>query len=400
MDQRNGSSIGVGRGAIALTIRVLLMVSSMRGGGSEQQTLLLLRHLDRNKFAPHLYLTHREGDLLSQVPSDVRVHCLSLTQPAINLPGRILRQQISGLASMLTENQIDVVYDRTFHMTLIAGPAARTTGVPRVSTIVSPPDQALPLVEKRFVGWKRHRLAVAYRNAKQVIAVSRAAADSAIHYYKLSPDRVEVVPNPVDASAIHDRPRTAVNREGHGCTLACVGRMTREKGHADLIAALQMTEATWSGPAIQVWFVGDGPLRTQLQTLADQSLNLHRIHFVGHQADPAAWIASADGLILPSRFEGMPNVVLEAMAIGKPVIATASGGTPELQSDPPTMFLANACDPRSLADQINAFVQNPKLRNEHVSAATELIHQKHDVAKTTRRIESILEQAATGLSDR
>lgn len=396
MDQRDGSSIGVGRGAIALTIRVLLMVSSMRGGGSEQQTLLLLRHLDRNKFAPHLYLTHQEGDLLSQVPCDVPVHCLPPSQLAINLPGRILRQQVSGLASLLTENQIDLVYDRTFHMTLIAGPAAQTTGVPRVSTIVSPPDQALPLVEKRFVRLKRHRLAVAYRNSKQVIAVSRAAADSAIHYYKLSPDRVEVVPNPVDAAAINDRPRTAVTREGRGCTLACVGRMTREKGHADLIAALQMTEATWSGPAIQVWFVGDGPLRTQLQTLADQSLNLHRIHFVGHQADPAAWIASADGLILPSRFEGMPNVVLEAMAIGTPVIATASGGTLELQSDPPTMFLANACDPRSLADRINAFVQNPKLKNQHVAAATELIRQKHDVAKTTRRIESILEQAASG----
>jgi glycosyltransferase involved in cell wall biosynthesis len=166
--------------------------------------------------------------------------------------------------------------------------------------------------------------------------------------------------------------------------------MTREKGHADLIAALQLTEATWSGPAIHVWFVGDGPLKTQLKTLADQSLNLHRIHFVGHQVDPASWIASADGLILPSRFEGMPNVVLEAMAIGKPVIATASGGTPELQSDPPTMFLANACNPPSLADQIKAFVLHPQRRHEHVASANRLIEEKHDVTKTVRRMESIL----------
>ena len=57
-----------------MTRRVLLMISSMRGGGSEQQTLLLLKHLDRSRFAPHLYLLNRDGELLDAVPNDVCIH--------------------------------------------------------------------------------------------------------------------------------------------------------------------------------------------------------------------------------------------------------------------------------------------------------------------------------------
>ena len=73
-------------------------------------------------------------------------------------------------------------------MTMIAGPACKTAGVPRVSTIVSPPSHAVPLVESRFVWLKQRRLARAYRNAYAVVAVSRQAARSAESYYALPSD--------------------------------------------------------------------------------------------------------------------------------------------------------------------------------------------------------------------
>ena len=154
----------------------------MRGGGSEQQTLLLLEHLDRTKFAPHLYLTHREGDLLARVPDDVVINEFQPSRSRLYFPGRALGDQVSHLTNMVRSEKIDVIYDRTFHMTMIAGPAARAADVPRVSTIVSPPDRALPLVERRFVGLKKRRLAKAYRDSSRVIAVSQNAADSAARY--------------------------------------------------------------------------------------------------------------------------------------------------------------------------------------------------------------------------
>ena len=144
--------------------RVLFMISSMRGGGSEQQTLLLLQHLDRSQFVPHLYLTERAGDLLPRVPADVTIHAYGdqTREPMVYVPGRMLHRQSQDLSELLERHSIDVIYDRTFHMTLVAGPAARQCRIPRVSTIVSPPELALPMVERRFIWLKRRRLARAY----------------------------------------------------------------------------------------------------------------------------------------------------------------------------------------------------------------------------------------------
>ncbi len=184
--------------------RVLTMISSMRGGGSEQQTLLLLRHLDRSKFTPHLYLLERTGDLMSRVPEDVIVHSFedAASSGGFYFPGRVLRQQVQHLQGLLQRESIDVIYDRTFHMSMIAGPAGKACGVPRVSTIVSPPEHALPLVESRFVGLKRRRLAKAYQQSRSVIAVSQQAATSAMEYYDLPSDRIHVIHNPVDIEAV------------------------------------------------------------------------------------------------------------------------------------------------------------------------------------------------------
>lgn len=381
----------------AKRVRVLLMISSMRGGGSERQTLLLLRHLDRTRFEPHLYLIEAAGDLLSHVPSDVVVHAYQPSESAsgIYFPGRILRDQVRHLETVLQSAKIDVIYDRTFHMTMIAAPAAKRLAIPRVSTLVSPPDRALPMVEKRFVWFKRRRLAKAYRQSAAVVAVSREVADAAVKYYGLPADVPAVIANPVDQDAVISQSEEVIGfekREGR-ITLVCVGRMTAEKGQRVLIEAIAELESRDDLPALEVWLIGDGVLRTELETLARQALSRHQIQFVGHQANAPAWIAKADALVLPSLFEGMPNVVLEAMTIGVPVIATRAGGTVELQRDEPTMFMAEPGNAPSLAQAIEAFCEQPQKRDAHVEAATRLINTYHHVSKNFGEIETILVQA-------
>ncbi|WP_442507954.1 glycosyltransferase [Novipirellula sp. SH528] len=373
--------------------RVLLMISSMRGGGSERQTLLLLRHLDRARFEPHLYVIERAGDLMSEVPDDVPVHSFADHQRPNQLyfPGRILRQQIADLRDRIVEEKIAVVYDRTFAMSLIAAPACQRLGIPRISTIVSPPERALPLVEKRFVRWKRWRLATAYRQARTVVAVSKIAARSAEKYYKLFPDSVTVIPNPVDRDDLLLKSVAAPPRDPDHVTMVCVGRMTSEKGHADLIRAVAFAEADWPAevPPLKLIMVGDGPLRSQLQQLAAEQLKRHTIEFVGVDANPAPHIAAADAMVLPSLFEGMPNVVLEAMALGTPVIATRAGGTIELMDQEPTMLLADPGEPLSLASAIREFVSDRDAAILRADAALRYVRDFHDVNQTTRRIEDL-----------
>lgn len=373
--------------------RVLLMVSSMRGGGSERQVLMLAKTLDRSRFDPHLYLTEAAGDLLDQVPADVTIHSFDACPDSngLYIPGRQLRRQTEFLRRVIRDQRIDVLYDRTFHMTLLAGKAAGA--IRRVSTIVSPPDLAVPFVEKRFVALKRRRLAAAYQSSDIVIAVSRQAAKAAESYYRLDSGSVLVIKNPVDTDQLDllaDRP----SAQQHDQTrIVCVGRMTQEKGHADLIDSLTKVCDQWpeSRGQLAVRFVGDGPLRGELESQVT-SLGLTKyVQFLGSLKCAAHEIASADALVLPSRFEGMPNVVLEAMALGTPVIATRSGGTIELERDAPTAFWAQPGDANSIADAILRFAREPDSAAEHRDVAKRLIQSEHNVNEFTRRIEDLLD---------
>ncbi|MCS7467273.1 glycosyltransferase [Stieleria sp. ICT_E10.1] len=379
--------------------RVLLMVSSMRGGGSERQVLLLSQSLDRSRFEPHLYLTEAAGEFLGHVPSDVPIHSFDTCPDSggVYFPGRQLRRQTAFLRGVIRDHKIDVVYDRTFHMTLIAGKAA--VGIRRVSTIVSPPHLALPLVEKRFVALKRRRLAEAYRNSDVVVAVSRQAAESAESYYGLATDSVVVVKNPVDVANLRQSAGTPPPRSSDQTVLVCVGRMTEEKGHADLIDALAIAKSQWPETRFPwtVRMVGDGPLRGELEARS-RSLGLaDQIQFVGSLASAAAEINAADALVLPSRFEGMPNVVLEAMALGTPVIATRAGGTLELQQDSPTAFWSDPNDPASLAQAILQFAANPEQADTQRRAALHLVESEHHPNTITRRIEDLLDAPRNSL---
>lgn len=377
--------------------RVLLMISSMRGGGSEQQTLLLLKHLDRSLFTPLLYLTERCGDLMGQLPQDVVVHAYrDVARPTrVYFPGRVIRDQTQSLADLLRREAVDVIYDRTFHMTMIAGQAGQIQGIPRVSTIVSPPESAIPMVENRFVWLKRRRLARAYRRAHRVVAVSREAADSAERYYRLPGGSIDVIRNPVDRERINELASHDLPHRDQRLTLVCVGRMTQEKGHKNLIEAIQRTQTVWPSdlPPIHLWMIGDGPLRTELENQWNSSNKLHEVVFLGTQINPAPFIKSADALVLPSLFEGMPNVVLEAMALETPVIATKVGGTKELQRDRPSVLWVQPGQSECLADAIIEFATHREAAKQRVEAALRLVREHHNVATCVARIQTHLLEA-------
>lgn len=381
---------------------VLLMISSMRGGGSERQTLLLLKHLDRSRFTPHLYLTERAGDLLPQVPDDVVIHAFedAATRPGIYYPGRVLSHQVLHLRELIKRESIAVIYDRTFQMTMIAGPAAKPLGLPRVSTIVSPPHHALPLVENRFVWLKRRRLAKAYRQSRSVVAVSHQAARSAEEYYQLAKDSLQVIANPVDVESVRAAAKQNAPLRDERVTIVCVGRMTEEKGHHDLLSAITLSESRWPKhlAPLNFWLIGDGPLRGELEREWKSIRCRHGVEFLGVQANTAPAIAAADALVLPSHFEGMPNVVLEAMALGTPVIATRAGGTVELERDEATILWAEPQQPNTLADAIIQFATDRESASIRAQAATRLVHQHHDVRKTTLAIERLLDEASDAMT--
>lgn len=394
------------------------MASSMRGGGSEHQVALLAEHLPRDQFEIHLFLTHRIGELLERLPDDVVIHTLeplpsSLGHRLLNRwPGRVLRAQAAGFRRIIDEQSIDVVYDRAFHSTLIAGhPSVIAAGdrdsFGRVSTIVSPPDQALPTVEKRFVEAKRKRLALAYQRSDAVVAVSHAVADSAADYYGLDRTAIEVIVNPIDFDAVQQHRVTKdAASHSHFLTLVCVGRMSVEKGQLDLIEAVARLPRPWPKdvPRLCIQFIGDGPMREHLERRvaevsgSDGAIDGHAFEFAGIVSPALPRIAAADGLVCPSHFEGMPNVVLEAFALEVPVVATEAGGTVELASHAgqPTLWSTPPGDPDSLARELFSFANAPHERQTRQSAGLDLVREQHSIGRAAEQIGEVLCRVRAG----
>jgi glycosyltransferase involved in cell wall biosynthesis len=143
--------------------------------------------------------------------------------------------------------------------------------------------------------------------------------------------------------------------------ILAVGRLSQEKGHADLLHAMAMLREIDAELKFKLVLAGDGPEREQLEHLARSLAVSDRVCFAGHTSDVAPYYAIANVLALPSHSEGSPNVLLEAMAAGVPSVSTSVGGVPEIAADEVTALLAPARDPSAFAENLQRAVNEPGL---------------------------------------
>ena len=163
--------------------------------------------------------------------------------------------------------------------------------------------------------------------------------------------------------------RTSLGIPPNSILLLAVGRLSREKGHADLIAALRQLRARHAHRDVRLVIVGDGPERTRIQNAARKSMPPGCVVFAGHQSELSGYYTIADLMVLPSHTEGSPNVLLEAMAAGLPIVATNVGGTPEIVSSEHSALLVEKQNPFALAVAIERLLEDEGLRERVGSAA-------------------------------
>ena len=315
--------------------RVLCCSGSLEGGGSERQLWQLATGLEPDRLAAEIYLIFRRGMYLAQVPERIPIIDFeSSYQPRRGYwPGRMRRAQIRHLTQTLRTRRIACVYDRTFHMTLLTAAACRRANVPRLSVIVSPPSRDLGQSRERYRWFKRRLLAAAYR-APQCwpLAVADAVADDAAQYYGIPRQRFRTLPSPIDVAAIAQAAEAAdaaqsLRQAPAGCfKISVVGRLSAEKGQALALEALAHLQSRLPGQPLRLSLIGDGPARQSLQRLAEQLGVAEQVHFTGHVLNPYPWMAASDVICIPSHYEGLPNVALEAMCLGIPLLATECGG--------------------------------------------------------------------------
>ena len=211
------------------------------------------------------------------------------------------------------------------------------------------------------------------------VCVSQAVADFSVEEARLAASKVHVIRNGVDFehfATAQPRDLRAFNIPKHARVALFVGRLDPQKNPQLLVDAFCEAKGDPAASDLHLLFVGDGPLRDQVESLARHSQVSANIHFAGPQSDVAGLMRSATALVLPSRWEGMPNVVLEAMAAGLPVIASDVDGTSELIADGKTGVLFTSEDLNGLSAALKSTLADPSLAQQRAVAAQHVV-EKH-----------------------
>jgi len=184
--------------------------------------------------------------------------------------------------------------------------------------------------------------------------------------------------------------------EGAGSHVLFVGRPGVRKGLSFLLQAIAALRA--ERPDIRLTVVGDGPERGEAETLARAAGIGDRVQFTGYQSSArvAEWLSRADVFVLPSLAEGVPIVLMEAMAAGVPVVATNVGGTSELVVDGENGFLVPPTVTDALVSRIRQLLDDPALRTRLGRAGRETVVRDFGLGPTTARLRDLFASAAAG----
>lgn len=380
-------------------IRVLFALGSLGGGGAERQVVEILKHLDRGRFEPHLYLVRKSGEWLPEVPSDVPIiECAAIqTVPRWRIPGRMRLAVIRDLTRVLRELKPDVIYDRCYPMTLLSAPAANRAGVKRISVAVADPQAELETHSRVSLRLNRTFARRAYLTADRVVTNSERLGRRMIDYFALPEQLVTHVPNMIDVARID---RLASEPSGdleRGCFhVVTTGRLHPDKGYRYLIEAARELVHVRGQDRVRIHIFGQGPQETELRQLIEAARLKEHVILEGFAPNPLPMVRQADLFCLPSLHEGMPNSLLEAMVCGVPVLAAnCPSGPGEILLDGKYGRLVPPANAIALADAIQDAMTHADAWKSLTTAARTHVEATYSVTASMQRLESLLVEVAS-----
>jgi glycosyltransferase involved in cell wall biosynthesis len=368
-------------------LSVLHFSNSLVRGGAEEHMLTLLRGLDRGRFRPLLVCTPEVAVALGpDVPDDVPVIPLTLRKPA----------QVGAafdLARILGSRRVDVLHSHLFYASLFASPIGWLCRVP---LIVETPH----VREQWRTGWFKSRYVVdrlVGRCVDRYIAVSEANAHYLVDEKALPRKKVMVIRNGCDLGRFDPSATppagllSSLGLDEHDPVLLVLARLEPQKGHRVVLDA--MPEILREFPLARLILAGEGILRPALEEQVARLGLTGSIRFVGQRSDVADWLALADLTVLPSFYEGLPLVAIESLAAGKPVVATAVDGTPEVVVDGVTGLTVPPGDARALARAICRLLGDADERRRLGRAGRKWAEQEFSDRLQIARTESLYQEA-------
>lgn len=353
--------------------RVLFLIPTLQGGGAERVFVTILKHINRLKFEPILAVVSLHDSIYqNDVPKDVQI---------IDLKCESVTRAVPKIIYLIWTLKLDVVFTTLGHLNLalaLLRPLLprKIRYVARESSIVSRLPIAYNLPFWWFWAYKKF-----YKKLDLLVCQSFDMAADLVNNFDFPRDKVVTINNPFDADRISSLAAKAVDAYPPDKSLINVvaaGRLSFEKGYDILIKALKLTKNS----NIHLTILGDGSIRGELlELISNLSLN-DRVRLLGFQSNPYPYLANADVFVLSSRFDGFPNVVLEALACGTPIISTpALGGVYELIDGVEGCIITQEISAQSLAEALNNFRPGYRILPEVVqSFSAEYIVPKYEAA--------------------
>ncbi len=300
-----------------------IFIPDMSGGGAERAMLNLLQSFNQQGIQVDLVLVSRRGAYLNQVPDNVRI---------LDFGGRKLMRCFPLLWNYLHQEKPDILLtplDETSLAVLWTRAVSRLVNfnsavsqmpiVVNVQNNVSTGSRHSKSLKLRWMPWFAKRC---FPWAEAVISVSEGVGEDLVRL-GIPADKVKVIHNPIVTPALHRQAAESIDHRWFDLegvpVLVAVGRLTQQKDFPNLLRAFAKARQT---RPLKLMILGEGELRSELEALI-QTLNLQDdVSLPGFVSNPFAYVARSDLFVLSSLFEGLPTVLIEAMAVGTPVVAT------------------------------------------------------------------------------
>ena len=326
------------------------MVNGFSIGGGEIKLLELIRELTE-KYSNQFHCTVCSVGI--DGPLKQEFEALGIRTEVYLKSGPYDVSQVFKVLRLIREERINIVQTTLFYADVIGTYASKMAGVEQIISweAVTQPYALKHLLAYRLASkWFAVSVAVSHAIQNQVMAQRHVPAEKACTIqYGVDVERF----SPKKDRSLHP----SLNISKREIAVGTVARLTEQKGHRYLIAA--MPEILKAHDNVRFLFIGDGPLYSSLLEQA-RSLNVQdAIHFLGFRDDVPLLLRNLDLFVLPSLYEGLPNVVLEAMASGLPVVATSVDGTPEAVLHEKTGLLVPSCNVNALAQAIVSVLNHP-----------------------------------------
>ena len=366
---------------MAKPIKLLECIRQGQIGGGESHLLSLVKNLDRTKFDP-VVLSFTDGPMVDQLKT------MGIDTRVIYTEKPFDWSKWAEVKEFLKEQQVELVHAHGTRACSNVMRAARSLGIPVIYTVHGwsfHDDQPMLTRTMRVMGER-------YLTSRATVNIAVSSSNRQTGKDRIRSFKALVINNGIDRNKFNpDRPFRNIREElsipAEALLVLFIARFTSHKQPLALINAFR--EALPQIPDMHLLLVGDGDQKAEAKEMVESAGLNDKVTFQSFRQDVPDVLAAADIFVLPSLWEGLPIGLLEAMAMGKAVIATNVDGTKEVVQDQQNGLLIEAGNIPALTDALVSLGRNKNGRQEFGRRALETVHQKYDASVMTREIEEV-----------